>query len=139
MAPGALDLQGVRSIAGDLGVLLEHRWSTAAGTSYLMNVCACGKTSGDNFLYGGAGGDTPVRADDAPVRRFVVCADGHWSPLSPRVWLPGVAPSRRAVGVGLTGTTSGLFTTDPERSGPRLDANSISISEMTSRMFGGWG
>ena len=109
IAAGAEELKGTFEVAKTLGVRLRFRTSKRAGASYFFNVCECGAPTGDNFAYGGFGDEQYEPSTHDPVKRYIVCAQGHWELLSTRAWAPGVTLQRTGSAVGLIGDASGLF------------------------------
>jgi hypothetical protein len=109
IAAGAGDLHGVKEIAGEMAVKVTHRTSSRAGTSYLMHMCECGAPSGDNFVYGGFGSEPWTPSMNDPVRRYEVCANGHWEPQGARPWHPSTRAGRSQSAMGLIGESAGLF------------------------------
>ena len=116
VAAGAGDLRGVESVAAAAGVRLQRRYSKMAMTTYLMNVCECGAPSGDNFVYGGLGGETCSPSLTDPVRRYEVCESGHWTPVETCAWHPATRAGRSEYPVGLVGERANLFDHDYEES-----------------------
>jgi hypothetical protein len=109
VAAGASDLKGVETIGPENGVRLERRYSSTAGTSYLANICGCGKILGDMFVYGGLGCDEYVPSTTDPASRYILCRNGHWTLISRKVLQTGAKVSRGWHTSGLTGSASELF------------------------------
>jgi len=109
VAAGASDLKGVETIGPENGVRLERRYSSTAGTSYLANICECGKILGDMFVYGGLGSDEYVSSMTDPASRYIVCRNGHWTVIRRQILQAGANVSRGWHTSGLTGSASGLF------------------------------
>ena len=140
VAAGASDLKGVLEIAKGMGVRMRFRASKQSGTSYLSNVCECGAPSGDNFVYDGFGGEEYTTSLNDPVRRYVVCSQGHWELISTKAWRPGTRLERSRDVRGLVGTPAGLFGgINPQRStqSPRSTIDSKTISMIARRTV--WG
>jgi hypothetical protein len=115
IAAGASDLTGIAKIARELGVQLGYRNSKPTGTSYFMNICACGAPSGDNYVYDGALGEKYVPSVTDLVGRYIVCRAGHWTHLTTKDWPVDVVLGRPSWGRGLCGSQAGLLVTDQEQ------------------------
>jgi len=109
VAAGAGDLRGITKIANDFGVKVQHRYSKMAGADYLMHVCECGAPSGDNFIYGGFGGEPRIPSIVEPIRRYEVCASGHWVQRDVLPWHPSTSAGRKQDARGLISESSGIF------------------------------
>lgn len=106
----ASELRGIATIAREMGVRLDHRYSKAAGTKYWMNVCACGASLGDNFVYDGFSSREEYEPDLAtPVRHYEFCRSGHWKLLFDRPWVLPATAGRRFGARGVCGDSAGLF------------------------------
>ena len=114
IAAGASDLLGVNEIAKDLGVKVQHRYSKMADTAYLMHACECGAPSGDNFIYGGFGSEQWTPSIAEPIRRYEVCASGHWVQREVRLLRPSTRVGRNQGVRGLIGESANLFGDGPE-------------------------
>jgi hypothetical protein len=133
VAAGAGDLRNVAEIATEVGVILQHRSSKMAGVSYLMNICSCGAHSGDNFIYGGFASESWTPSMSEPVRRFEVCANGHWVQREVRRWHPETRAGRAQSATGLTGESAGLFGDGPEE--PLISFTSFASPDDLSRFL----
>lgn len=110
VAAGCPDVPGVDAIARRRRVNVKWSHSQAAGGSYLMHTCFnCRATSGDNFLYGSMGGETPEPLTSEPVWQMVVCESGHWEKVAERPWPTAAAIQRPDDAYGLVGEPAGLF------------------------------
>ncbi len=134
IAAGASDLHSSSTIAKELGVRLEMRNSKTAGTRYLANICECGALCGDNFAYGGFGGQecTPIIGEG--VHRYVVCTAGHWTAVSARHWPDGINLGRTMRGQGLTGEVSGVL--EVPRNEASVSVTSAEIKDIARMMAG---
>lgn len=130
IAAGAEELKGTDQIARELNVRLEDRFSKRANAKYCMNVCECGAHTGDNYAYGNFGKDEFLPSTRDPVKRYVICAGGHWQHLSTHKWSEGVSLVRSSSKVGLIGAASGIFGTsadeDPNFQFTWIDKSDIS-------------
>jgi hypothetical protein len=134
VAAGAGDLHSSSAVARELGVRLEMRESKMAGTRYLANICECGALCGDNFAYGGFGGQecTPIVSDG--VHRYVVCTAGHWTPISARHWPAGITLKRTMHGKGLTGEVSGVL--EAPRNEASVSVTNAEVKDIARMMAG---
>jgi hypothetical protein len=106
----ASELRGIATIAREMGVRLDHRYSKTAGTKYWMNVCTCGASLGDNFVYDGFSSREEYEPDLAtPVRHYELCRSGHWTLLVERPWVLPATAGRRFGARGVCGDSAGFF------------------------------
>lgn len=113
IAAGALELKGIYSVAREMGVRLEQRYSKTAGTTYWMNVCDCNASLGDAFVYDGFSSKEAYEPDLAtPVRRYELCRNGHWTLLTERPWVLPAMAERKYGARGTCGDRARIFDQD---------------------------
>ncbi len=108
IAAGCPEIPGAKAIGAALGVLLDTKYSKAAGGSYLMHLCThCKRIQGDNFIYAhdGAVTDTSI-----PATAMTLCENGHLVRGDQRPWPKGSTVKRPWGAVGLVGERAHLFT-----------------------------
>jgi hypothetical protein len=134
IAAGCPEIPNTKAIGASMGVLLDMKYSKAAGGSYLMHLCThCKRIQGDNFLYAHDGAVTDTTAHPAAM---TLCENGHLVRLENTAWPKGSTAERPWGAVGLVGERAHLFTSGTRSHVSVTRATTSNTRQLIRRMTG---